>query len=399
MNKINRHIRRFIYFSFLLIQKYLNWKTTLVLIAVVIAATAMFFANRLTKKLAYEERKKVDVIQQALEMAVKQNEENLILASTIISSNETIPLINTDSKDSIINIINIDTLVSNNQKDREQHLIRVLAELKKMHPPIEISISDTEKQFIYYGESQLLKQLRYFPYLLLFILFLFLLIVATFINTSGRQIRDKVWVGMSKETAHQLGTPLTSLVAWLEYLKTTNIEKPALEEMQKDVFRLQLIADRFSKIGSVPQLEEEILQNRLKEIISYMQRRASKNVQFEIHSNKPEVLVVICGPLFDWVIENLIRNALDAMDGKGKISLQIRDEITQTVIDITDTGKGISPKNVKRVFNPGFSTKKRGWGLGLSLAKRIISEYHYGDMFVKKSELGKGTTFRIILKR
>lgn len=399
MNKINRHIRRFIYFSFLLIQKYLNWKTTLVLIAVVIAATAMFFANRLTKKLAYEERKKVDVIQQALEMAVKQNEENLILASTIISSNETIPLINTDSKDSIINIINIDTLVSNNQKDREQHLIRVLAELKKMHPPIEISISDTEKQFIYYGESQLLKQLRYFPYLLLFILFLFLLIVATFINTSGRQIRDKVWVGMSKETAHQLGTPLTSLVAWLEYLKTTNIEKPALEEMQKDVFRLQLIADRFSKIGSVPQLEEEILQNRLKEIISYMQRRASKNVQFEIHSNKPEVLVVICGPLFDWVIENLIRNALDAMDGKGKISLQIRDEITQTVIDITDTGKGISPKNVKRVFNPGFSTKKRGWGLGLSLAKRIISEYHYGDIFVKKSELGKGTTFRIILKR
>ena len=369
------------------------------LIAVVIAATAMFFANRLTKKLAYEERKKVDVIQQALEMAVKQNEENLILASTIISSNETIPLINTDSKDSIINIINIDTLVSNNQKDREQHLIRVLAELKKMHPPIEISISDTEKQFIYYGESQLLKQLRYFPYLLLFILFLFLLIVATFINTSGRQIRDKVWVGMSKETAHQLGTPLTSLVAWLEYLKTTNIEKPALEEMQKDVFRLQLIADRFSKIGSVPQLEEEILQNRLKEIISYMQRRASKNVQFEIHSNKPEVLVVICGPLFDWVIENLIRNALDAMDGKGKISLQIRDEITQTVIDITDTGKGISPKNVKRVFNPGFSTKKRGWGLGLSLAKRIISEYHYGDIFVKKSELGKGTTFRIILKR
>lgn len=399
MNKINRHIRRFIYFSFLLIQKYLNWKTSLVVIAVVIAATAMFFANRLTKKLAYEERKKVDVIQQALEMAVKQNEENLILASTIISSNETIPLINTDSKDSIINIINIDTLVSNNQQDREQHLIHVLAELKKMHPPIEISISDTEKQFIYYGESQLLKQLRYFPYLLLFILFLFLLIVATFINTSGRQIRDKVWVGMSKETAHQLGTPLTSLVAWLEYLKTTNIEKPALEEMQKDVFRLQLIADRFSKIGSVPQLEEEILQNRLKEIISYMQRRASKNVQFEIHSNKPEVLVVICGPLFDWVIENLIRNALDAMDGKGKISLQIRDEITQTIIDITDTGKGISPKNVKRVFNPGFSTKKRGWGLGLSLAKRIISEYHYGDIFVKKSELGKGTTFRIILKR
>lgn len=382
-----------------MIQKYFNWKTILVLIAVLIAITALIFANRLTKKLAREERKKVDVIQQALEMAVKQNEENLILASTIISSNETIPLINTDSKDSIINIINIDTLPSPVAAEREAHLKEVLSKLKQLHPPIEIKISETERQYIYYGESQLLQQLRYFPYLLLFILFLFLLIVATFISTSGRQIRDKVWVGMSKETAHQLGTPLTSLVAWLEYLKTTEIEKPALEEMQKDVNRLQLIADRFSKIGSVPQLDVEILQNRMKEIISYMQRRASKNVQFEIHSNKEDVQVVICGPLFDWVIENLIRNALDAMDGHGKISIWIQDEITQTIIDISDTGKGISPKNIKRVFHPGFSTKKRGWGLGLSLAKRIISEYHYGDIFVKKSELGKGTTFRIILKR
>ena len=204
---------------------------------------------------------------------------------------------------------------------------------------------------------------------------------------------------MSKETAHQLGTPLTSLVAWVEYLKDTEIEKPALVEMQKDVERLKLIADRFSKIGSVPQLYQEVLQTRLYEIVGYMQKRASKNISFSISSNKEDILVVISGPLFDWVIENLIRNALDAMDGKGAITIQIQDEITQTIIDVTDTGKGISQSNIKKVFKPGFSTKKRGWGLGLSLAKRIMSEYHYGDIFVKKSELGKGTTFRIILKR
>lgn len=377
----------------------MNWKTGFVLAAVAIAFAALIFANRLTKKLADEERKKVDIIQLALEMAVKQNEDNLILASTIIGSNETIPLINTDSKDRIINIINIDTLEAPTSAERKKLLEEKLAELKKLHPPIELKVTDAERQFIYYGESELLQQLRYFPYLLLCILFLFLMIVATFISTSGKQIRDKVWVGMSKETAHQLGTPLTSLMAWLEYLKTSAIEKPALEEMQKDVQRLQLIADRFSKIGSVPQLEQELLQPRLKEIVSYMQRRASKNVQFEIHSNKPDVMVVVCGPLFDWVIENIIRNALDAMDGKGKIILTVQDEILQTIIDIQDTGKGISSKNIKRVFNPGFSTKKRGWGLGLSLAKRIISEYHYGDIFVKKSEVGKGTTFRILLKR
>jgi signal transduction histidine kinase len=234
---------------------------------------------------------------------------------------------------------------------------------------------------------------------LLVILFLFLLVVASFINTSGRQIQDRVWVGMSKETAHQLGTPLTSLVAWIEYLKESNVEKEALLEMNKDVERLQLIADRFSKIGSVPQLFEEQLMDHLRGIVSYMEKRASKNVKFSIRSNKEDVLVVISGPLFDWVVENLIRNSLDAMDGHGAIHLEVRDEITQTIIDVSDTGKGISASNIKKVFKPGFSTKKRGWGLGLSLAKRIMSEYHYGDIFVKKSELGKGTTFRIVLKR
>lgn len=382
-----------------MIKKYLNWKNLLVVIAVMIALTALYYANQLTKKLAHEERKKVEIVQQAFEIVAKENSGDLTLAFTLINSNETIPLINTDSKDNIININNIDTVSTQDGEKNSNLLKEKLAELKAMHPPITIKISDTEKQYVYYGESELLRQLRMFPYILLIILFLFLIIVVSFITSNNRQIQDRVWVGMSKETAHQLGTPLTSLVAWIEYLKETEIEKPALVEMQKDVERLKLIADRFSKIGSVPQLYQEVLQTRLHEIVGYMQKRASKNITFSINSNKEDVLVVISGPLFDWVIENLIRNALDAMDGKGAIAITIQDEITQTIIDVTDTGKGISQSNLKKVFKPGFSTKKRGWGLGLSLAKRIMSEYHYGDIFVKKSELSKGTTFRIILKR
>lgn len=378
-----------------MLKNYLNWKNFLVLIAVSIAALSLYFANNLTKKLATEEKKRVELISLALESTVKTNgEQGNIVESKLIADNTTIPLIWTDEHQQIIDVMNLDTLGESKELFNER-----IEVLKKLHPPIVITAIQNQKQFIYYGESELLQQLRFFPYVLLVILFLFLLVVASFINTSGRQIQDRVWVGMSKETAHQLGTPLTSLVAWIEYLKESNVEKEALLEMNKDVERLQLIADRFSKIGSVPQLFEEQLMEHLRGIVSYMEKRASKNVKFSIRSNKEDVLVVISGPLFDWVVENLIRNSLDAMDGHGAIHLEVRDEITQTIIDVSDTGKGISASNIKKVFKPGFSTKKRGWGLGLSLAKRIMSEYHYGDIFVKKSELGKGTTFRIVLKR
>ena len=377
-----------------MIGQYINWKSALVLIAVCIAATSLYFANNLTEKLAVEERNKVIFISQALETVGKSTEGDIILATSIIEKNTTIPLIQTDANDSILTYNNIDSAMANSNQ-----LQIILSELRSLHKPIQINVSETEKQNIYYGESELLKQLRYFPYILLIILFLFVIIVVSFINATGRQIQDRVWVGMSKETAHQLGTPLTSLIAWIEYLKSSNVETKALEEMEKDVDRLQLIADRFSKIGSVPKLHEENLMTHLDGIIGYMQKRASKNVKIETQSNKEEIIVLISGALFDWVIENLIRNSLDAMDGKGKISFKVTDEITQTIIDVTDSGKGIAKNNIKKVFKPGFSTKLRGWGLGLSLSKRIIKEYHHGDIFVKKSELGKGTTFRIILKR
>ncbi|MBL7754007.1 MAG: HAMP domain-containing histidine kinase [Chitinophagaceae bacterium] len=377
-----------------MLKTYLNWKMFLVVVAVFIAVISLYYANNLTKKLAIEERKKVQAMGLAFEEILQSKEGDIYnLASSLISENTTIPVIFADKNGNILDSKNIDS-VNNKVLMREK-----LLELKKSHEPIEYAVNSRERQFIYYGESELLTQLRYFPYVLLVILFLFLIIVASFINSTGRQMQDRVWVGMSKETAHQLGTPLTSLVAWIEYLKESEVEKPALIEMQKDVARLQLIADRFSKIGSVPQLEEEFLLDHLQAIVEYMQKRASRNVKFSIHSNKPDVLVVISGPLFDWVIENLIRNALDAMDGQGSISIHVMDEITRTKIDITDTGKGIAPKNIRKVFKPGFSTKKRGWGLGLSLSKRIISEYHHGELFVKRSEPGKGTTFRIILKR
>jgi signal transduction histidine kinase len=359
-----------------------------------IAAISLYYANNLTKKLAIEERKKVQEMGLAFEEILQSKEGDIYnLASSLISENTTIPVIIVNKEGKIIDSKNIDSV--NNADIMNEKLIQ----LKNSQDPIEYTVSESEKHYIYYGESQLLTQLRYFPYVLLVILFLFLIIVASYINSSGRYIQDRVWVGMSKETAHQLGTPLTSLVAWIEYLKDSEIEKAALTEMEKDVERLQLIADRFSKIGSQPQLQEEMLLDHLNNIVGYMQKRASRNVKFSIESNKQDVLVVISGPLFDWVIENLIRNALDAMDGTGNIHIAVRDEITLTLIDISDTGKGIAPKNIKKVFKPGFSTKKRGWGLGLSLSKRIMSEYHYGDIFVKKSEVGKGTTFRIILKR
>jgi two-component sensor histidine kinase len=376
------------------IRQFLNWKFFLVLLAVVIAFVSLYYANNLTRKLAIEERNKVVFISQALENIARSTESDIILATSIIEKNTTIPLIQTDEKDSILEVRNTDSTQSS-----PVQLHKILEELRAMHPPIQITISDHEFQKIYYGESQLLKELRYFPYVLLCILFLFVIIVVSYLSTTGRHIQDRVWVGMSKETAHQLGTPLTSLVAWIEYLKETNVETRALGEMQKDVTRLQLIADRFSKIGSKPKLQAENLVSHLQEIVSYMQKRASRNISISVKSAQHDIQVLMSGPLFDWVIENLIRNSLDAMDGTGQITIRVTENEAQVLIDVSDTGKGIAPNHVKKVFKPGFSTKLRGWGLGLSLSHRIIHEYHHGEIFVKKSELGKGTTFRIILQK
>ena len=380
-------------------EAYWNRRNLLVLLALLIAGGALFFANNLTRRLAEEEKKKVELIRQALEIVVKETDDFPLLAFTVIHSNTTIPLINTDAEDHIISYNNIDTTGMQNHADLEVYLNDQLKRLKAMHKPVGIRIDNKNKQYVYYGESALLKQLRYFPFVLLLILFVFLVMVVVYVSSSNRRIQDRVWVGMSKETAHQLGTPLNSLVAWLELLKSEQGNSTIITEMHKDINRLQLIADRFSKIGSQPQLQNEDLVMHLRNMVAYMEKRASSMVVFDLQLPKHAVMAPISGPLFDWVMENLLRNALDAMSGKGRISVVLIESGEWLNIEVSDTGKGILPAHVNKVFNPGFSTKKRGWGLGLSLSKRIIHEYHHGQIAVKKSVPGKGTTFRIQLRR
>jgi signal transduction histidine kinase len=227
----------------------------------------------------------------------------------------------------------------------------------------------------------------------------FLMVVLIALSSAHRSMQNQVWVGLSKETAHQLGTPLSSIEAWMELLKEHEVNNEAVVELQKDMDRLKLVADRFSKVGSTPKLEEENLVMRLQNMVDYMQKRAPNKVTISLTTNENDVPVNISASLFDWVMENLIRNSLDAMAGQGKIEIKVTNQPLQTIIDISDSGKGIPRHQIKKVFHPGFTTKKRGWGLGLSLSKRIIEKYHHGEIFVRQSELGKGATFRIILKR
>ncbi len=252
----------------------------------------------------------------------------------------------------------------------------------------------------YYGDSSLRKEVHYYPIIQLLIVALFIFITLIAIGTRNKSNQNKVWAGMAKETAHQLGTPLSSLEGWVELLKETAGSESIAEEMEKDVERLKLVSDRFGKIGSTPQLEEKNVVAQVTNMVAYIRRRATDRVSFSVDSmNETEVPVMMNAPLFDWVVENLLKNALDAMEGKGDIAITIRNEKASVLIDVKDSGKGISKANIRNVFKPGFTTKKRGWGLGLSLSKRIIEQYHKGELHVRQSEPGRGTTFRIVLPK
>jgi hypothetical protein len=350
----------------------------------------------LAGKLAIEEKKKVELLVEGIKTLSKAtNDQDLAFVSGVITQNTTIPLIIADSKNNIIDYRNIDTT---GVKDIKKFLNDKIVEFKDKHAPITSDFA-FGKDYVYYGESYLLTQLRYFPYVQLAIIFLFLIVVLIALSTAHRSIQNQVWVGLSKETAHQLGTPLSSIEAWMELLKESSAHDEAVAEMQKDVDRLKLVADRFSKVGSPPKMEEENLIIRLRNMVEYMQKRAPSKVLIQLESPEEDIPVNISGPLFDWVVENLMRNSLDAMSGQGAITVKVTNLQTAVYIDVTDTGKGIAKHQIKKVFNPGFTTKKRGWGLGLSLSKRIIEKYHHGSLFVKFSEPGKGTTFRIILRR
>ncbi|RAJ00343.1 histidine kinase/DNA gyrase B/HSP90-like ATPase [Chitinophaga skermanii] len=381
-----------------MVRQYIGWKFILIAVAIVIVVITIWFVNNLSEKIQAEETKKVATWVSAYKELLQTNDDVNNLAVDIITTNTTIPMILTDESGNVVDHRNLDTnKIARNKLYVEEQLVR----FKKQHPPFVMNITQKPRinNYIYYGDSLILKQIRYYPYVQLIVVALFICIVLFALSTTNRATQNQVWVGMAKETAHQLGTPLSSIEAWLEILKEQPSSESIALELQKDVDRLKLITDRFSKIGSVPVLEEKEVVQQVENMIAYIRKRAPQKVVLGFTSSEPHINAMISGPLFDWVIENLLKNALDAMEGKGAIQVKIENHPAHITIDITDTGKGIPKPLHEKVFQPGFSTKKRGWGLGLSLAKRIIEEYHQGRLYIKSSEIGKGTTFRIWLRK
>lgn len=376
-------------------------KNVLYITAFLIVALTILYAQYLAAHIARDEKKRVETWVEA-QRTIMNTEDNasLTLASKISSENTDIPIIETDEKDRInpANCLNLDSLSIATDSN---YLPRKLARFKKQHSPIVLVLAEepyTANKY-YYGDSKLQQQVRYYPIVLLLIAGIFIVILIRAQQTAHISERNQLWAGMAKETAHQLGTPVTSLKGWIEVLKEQGSAKALATEMEKDVDRLELISDRFGKIGSQPQLEEINLTDRIHNMIDYIRKRAGGRVEFIFHHPPEEVPAVISPPLFDWVMENLLKNALDAMEGKGIITVILADAVSALTIDVSDTGKGINRQDITKVFNPGFSTKKRGWGLGLTLSKRIVEQYHKGSLTVKQSEPGKGTTFRIVLNK
>lgn len=316
--------------------------------------------------------------------------------SEVAINSAAVPVIYTDStKTDVIAAGNLDSLKINTP----EKLGATLQLMEQQNTPIEVDLGEGYKNYIFYEQSPLLTQLKYYPYVQFGVIGLFLLIAYILFSTARKAEQDQVWVGMSKETAHQLGTPLSSLMAWIDYLKANNTDESIVNEMNRDVLRLEMITERFSKIGSQPTLQDEDVCAAVRNAIDYLKQRTSKNVNYILEIPDTEIHAQMSLPLFEWVIENLCKNAVDAMDGKGEFRVIVKEIPEGVAIDLIDTGKGISKSKHKSVFKPGYTTKKRGWGLGLSLCKRIIENYHDGKIFVLSSEEGKGTTFRIILKR
>ncbi len=377
-------------------------KILLVLMAIVIAIASLVASHLLTKDLYEEEHKKVEIWAEAMR-TLNMDDENsgMNLVLKVIEDNTTIPVIVLDAHGGVQIFRNIE-VKANNYNDSIQKIAVMGNSMKSAGRSIRISIGDASKNDfidVCYDDSVMLKRLATYPYVQLGVVLIFVIIAIFALLTSKRAEQNKVWVGLSKETAHQLGTPISSLMAWTEVLKESYPDDDLIPEMDKDVKRLQLIADRFSKIGSLPEPVPSSLNEVMDHVIDYMDRRTSNKVKMVKVFPPEDIIVKINASLFEWVIENLCKNAVDAMEGSGKITLFMNDEGERIAIEVSDTGKGIRKKDIANVFRPGFTTKKRGWGLGLSLAKRIVEEYHHGKIWVKSSEVGKGTTFRIELHK
>jgi len=362
-------------------------------VAVIIILGSILYTNNLVEKLAREEAKKVELWAVGIRELDTNPNQDVTLIHNIMEQNETIPVILADENDNIIAHRNI-----NFPENQEEKFLRAkLTEMKEENHSIEIQLVNS-KNFIYYDDSNILKRLAWYPFIQLGAIVTFILIAFLAFSYSKSAEQNRVWVGMSKETAHQLGTPISSLMAWMELIKSGHVDPGLAEEMSKDVSRLQVIAERFSKIGSKPVLKSVNIQEILGASIEYLKKRTSGKVEFVYTVvDVNEEIIRLNRELFSWVIENLTRNAVDAMEGKGILRFSLTEKNNDIVLDISDTGKGISKKMFKSIFKPGYTSKKRGWGLGLSLAKRIIENYHQGKIFVLSSDLGKGTVFRIIL--
>jgi signal transduction histidine kinase len=371
-------------------------KIILVVAAVLIAVASLLVSHFLVNDLSKEERGKMEVWAQALHSLNEADEDaDLTLVLSVMEGNNTIPVIVLDKEGHVADYRNIE-IEGKNAADTAAYVERMGQRMKADNRYIKIQIGDsTDYQLVCYDDSVMLKRLAAWPYVQLGIVLIFVVVALFALLSSKRAEQNKVWVGLSKETAHQLGTPISSLMAWTEMLKENYPNDELLPEMDKDVKRLERIAERFSKIGSVPEPVESSMNEVLRHVIEYMNRRTSQKVQIESQMPDEDVIVKMNASLFEWVIENLCKNAVDAMEGTGTITLSLVKEEKYVIIEVRDTGKGIRKKDIKNVFTPGFTTKKRGWGLGLSLAKRIVEEYHRGRIFVKSSEIGKGTTFRI----
>ncbi len=380
------------------------WKMVLLAMSLVLVSIFIYFSNSLVKDLAKQERERMQIWADATREMVTSTDADVDFLLSIIQGNHNIPVLLVDDKNNIIEQRNFklpepnDTLkmIDEYSAVNKEFLQKKLNKLRKTTNNIEIKIDESTRQMLYYEDSDVLRRLAYYPYIQLAVMLLFIAIAYFALISVKKAEQNRVWVGLSKETAHQLGTPISSLMAWTQMLESMGIDKEIINDMDTDVHRLSVIADRFSKIGSMPDKELTFINEAVESSLNYMRTRIPKHVTLTVHTDGDKNCgVMLCQPLFEWVMENLTKNAVDAMSGEGRIDIVVTSDAQHAHLYIKDTGKGIARKNFKNVFNPGFTTKKRGWGLGLTLVKRIIEEYHDGKIYVKDSEVGKGTTFAI----
>lgn len=374
-----------------------RWKLLLFIFLVTIGAGSLFYTNQLVRVLSFEETKKVRLWAEATKQLADINVTNQDLGFPlqVIQNNTTIPVMWVDANDHIIATRNLDSLRVTSQ----DYLMNQLKKMKRENQPILMDLGNGEKNYIYFRNSILLTKLTYYPYIQLGIILLFLIISYFAFSQARKAEQNLVWVGLSKETAHQLGTPTSSLMAWVELMKERSNDKQLIRELEKDVIRLEKITERFSKIGSKPILKKENVVEILNGSIEYLKTRTSDKINFNITYPYDDIKIPVNSALFEWVIENICKNAIDAMDGAGTVDINLKDNTQIIYIDIRDSGKGISKNKFKTIFKPGFTTKQRGWGLGLSVAKRIIEDYHDGKIFVYQSDIMKGSTIRVVLKK